>query len=481
MLKHEAKLIDPDAPLIVSALTDATVAANKRCRARLLADDPAKWRKFARAVAAKPEGWEMFCGGRGGVPATQVLAAWWTDAIGRKHVVVRGRRVEHDEAKRLLLKEELAARTPLWHAYPEYVCRRTVGGTEQIVCACGCGAVGTPESLGWMGETCGPCFDRKEELGAAGLRANLPGVLYGERDPLGALGALACSPDGNRVAAREGDDIVCYWDMQARTPRTVIEFSGGRVTDVAITSDNQRLLVTGMGYPDTRIGLLAVFDVTTDPPQRIDTEGTTASPGWRIVALPDSGLALFHRWSGRSVAEIVRIPSGEVVRSLDLKPDSYGRFALSPDGTRFITCGPDPVVAGVNSMRVSMRLPIGTNIVAFSHDGKRVFAQNNGRLVAYDSVTGAQVISVTTNRDRVPDYTRSLAIDPAGEFVYAGSNYNGRLFAVRADTLKLHATFDWHLGPINGLAISADGSRLFSAGGDGCVKVWPIRDLLRGT
>ncbi len=481
MLKHETKLIDPDSPQIVAALTTAAVDANKRCRARLLGDDPAKWRKFARAVAAKPEGWEMFRGGRGGVPATQVLASWWTDAIGRKHVVVRGRRVEHDEAKRLLLKEELAARPPLWHSYPEYVCRRTVAGVEQLVCACGCGAVGTHDSLGWMGETCGPCFDRKEELGAAGLRSNLPGVLYGDREPLGGLGALACSPDGDRVAAREGDELVCYWDMRARTPRTVIEFSGGRVTDVALTSDNQRLLVTGMGYPDTRIGLLAVFDVTTDPPQRIDAEGTIVAPGLRIVALPDPELALFHRWAGRSVAEIVRIPSGEVVRSLDLDPDSYGRFALSPDGKRFVTCGTVPVVIEVDSLRPVARLPIGTNVVAFSHDGKRVFAQNNGRLAAYDSVTGTQIISVKTDRDRVPDYTRTLAVDPAGEFVFAGSNYNGRLFVARADTLKLHATFDWHLGPINALAISADGSRLFSAGGDGCVKVWPIRALLRGT
>src|SRR5436309_2924245 len=101
MLKHEAKLINPTADEIVAALTEAVAAANKRCRARLLGDDPAKWRKFARDAAKAPEGYAMFRGGRGGVPATQVLAAWWTDAIGRKHVVLRGRRVEHDEAKRL--------------------------------------------------------------------------------------------------------------------------------------------------------------------------------------------------------------------------------------------------------------------------------------------------------------------------------------------------------------------------------------------
>ena len=93
MLKHETRQIDPDADAIVATLTAAVADTNKRCRARLLKDDPAKWRKFARAAAAKSEGWEMFRGGKGGVPATQILASWWTDAAGRKHVVVRGRRV----------------------------------------------------------------------------------------------------------------------------------------------------------------------------------------------------------------------------------------------------------------------------------------------------------------------------------------------------------------------------------------------------
>ena len=126
----------------------------------------------------------------------------------RKHVVLRWeRRVEQRRGQRLLQKDELdKPHAPLWHAYPEYVCRRrTVGkGAADRLCACGCGAVGTPESLGWMGETCGPCFDRKEEVGTGALSANLPGALYSHREP---LGAAACSPDGTRVAAVEGDNF----------------------------------------------------------------------------------------------------------------------------------------------------------------------------------------------------------------------------------------------------------------------------------
>ncbi len=297
MLKHEVKLIDPDAEQIVAALAETVAGANKRCRSRLLADDPAKWRKFARGAAAKPEGYTMFRGGRGGVPATQVLAAWWTDAVGRKHVVLRGRRVEHDDAKRLLQSADLDTRPPLWHAYPEYVCRRTSGAESRIVCGCGCGAVGTPESLGWMGETCGPCFDRKQEIGPTGLSANRPGVLYGDRDP---LGAVACSPTGDRVAAKEGDNRITYWDIATRT-RTVMKFSDVSPFDVAFSSDGRYLLVVGAR-------LFAAFDLNVDPPARVEPTLEHDPPALRVVPLPDSRSALLLTWHGEQWrAEAVRV------------------------------------------------------------------------------------------------------------------------------------------------------------------------------
>jgi hypothetical protein len=484
VLKHEVKLIDPDAERIVAALSETTAGANKRCRARLLNDDPAKWRKVARAVAAKSEGYEMFRGGKGGVPATQVLAAWWTDAAGRKHVVCRGRRIEDDEARRLLHKEELDRREPLWHAYPEYVCRRTVGNEARIVCACGCGAVGTPESLGWMGETCGPCADRKEEVGPVGLRGNLPGVLYGDRGP---LGAVACSPDGNRVVAVEGHNSVTSWYVPIRTG-TPWKFSGAEVRDVALTSDGRHMVAVGMNVLAPG-GLFAAFDLTTDPP----TGGPVLvdAPVWRIVALPDPGLAFLHRWgenNSGSRGEVIRIPSGKVVRGFDLPTESVGRLAVSRDGTRCVTPGSPAQVYDLTAMRRVREVRGMHSSVAFSHDGARVFTAHIGTVSAHDSGTGgrkplAEGWLVGSKRGgshlTATDFITTLAVDPSGAAVFAGTG-QGRVFVFDPNTLARRAVFEWHLGTVAGLALSADGSRLFSAGGDGCVKVWPIRDLLRG-
>ncbi len=72
-----------------------------------------------------------------------------------------------------------------------------------------------------------------------------------------------------------------------------------------------------------------------------------------------------------------------------------------------------------------------------------------------------------------------MVADPAGQFIYA-STREGKLMVITADTLTPRAMLEWHLSAIADLAISADGSRVFTSGGDGCVKVWPIRDLLHG-
>lgn len=481
MLKHETKLIDPDAEQIVAALSRATADANKRCRARLLPDDESKWQKCARDATARPEGYAMFRGGKGGVPATQVLAAWWTDAIGRKHVVVRGRRVEHDQAKRLILKDELEKRPALWHAYPEYVCRRTVGDEALLVCACGCGAVGTPAALGWMGETCGPCFDRKEESGAGALHANLPGVLYGDRAP---LGAVACSPDGTRVAAVEGDNCVSYWDVATRT-RTTMKFSGVRVVDVAITADGAHLIAVGINVM-TPGGLFAAFDLGADPPKRVDP-GNEAPPGWRVAALPDPGLAVVHRPDPAgdepsALGAIVRVPSGEVVSAHALPPGYCGRFAVSPDGTRLASVlGNGTAAFDLGTGARLYRITGNFAHVAFSHNGARLIAASRDAVWADDANTGRPPdrIDLGAKRHGTPiNWISALAVDPAGKWVFVGGSA-GTVAVADAQTLDRAALFEWHLGIVTGLAVSADGSRLFSSGTDGCVKVWPVSALLK--
>lgn len=481
MVKHEERLIDPDADAIVSAMTAAAAGANKRCRLRTLADAPPKWHKLARDVAAKPEGHQMFRGGRGGVPASQVLVAWWTDPIGRKHVVFRGRRVENYEARRLLHAEELEARLPLWHAYPEYVYRVRVGKVARVVCACGCGAAGAPEVLGWMGATCGPCSDRAQEAGADALRDNAPGVLYGEREP---LGAVACSPDGAFVAAAEGEHGVTLWNTKTRERHT-FEFPGHQPWDVAITHDNRYLLVCGRGYTGTaNDGLWAVIDLSANPPERVKTMRETSRAGIRVIARPD-GTAVVHHLNPPNVvtyANVVEVPSGEPQRFAALPAGVLGRAAISPDGKRLATAGERTIVIELDTGKTVANAALtSSQIVAFGSDGNAVYGDfRESGLAAINSITG-RAKGATPIADRPLFATtgplKALAVDPGGAFVYAGTS-EGWVVAFDAKSLAVRAAFEWHMGAVAGLAITADGKKLFSSGRDGCVKVWPIRDLM---
>lgn len=481
MVKHEERLIAPDADAIVSAMTAAAAGANKRCRARTLTDAPPKWRKLARDISAKPAGHQMFRGGRGGVPASQVLVAWWTDPVGRKHVVFRGRRVENYEARRLLHAEELETRLPLWHAYPEYVYRVRVGKAERVVCACGCGAAGAPELLGWMGATCGPCSDRAEEAGADALRQNTPGVLYGERHP---LGAVACSPCGTFVAAVEGEHGVTLWNATTRERHT-FEFPGTQAWDVAITHDNRYLLVCGRGYLGTLTdGLWAAIDLSANPPERVKPAREVDPPAIRVLARAD-GRAVLHRLNPpdtNTFADVVEVPSGAREKSVTLPAGALGGAALSPCGTKLATAGHRTVVIDLDTRKtVASAALTSSNVVAFASDGNAVYGDfRESGLAAIDATTGRAKGS-TPIADRPLFATtgplKALAVDPGGAFVYAGTS-EGWLVAFDAKTFAVRAAFEWHMGAVAGLAITADGTKLFSSGRDGCVKVWPIRDLM---
>ena len=468
MLKFHAALIDPSPGEITEALTEAAAGANKRCRARKLDDKPAEWRKFARETAAAREGWRMWRGGRGGVPASQVVGAWWADHNGRKHVVVRGRRVEDPTARRLLHAEDLGERCPLWHAYPEYVYRRVIGKTAEWVCACGCGAVGTPEALGWMGRTCGPCFDREQEFGRDALRENRPGVLYGEREP---LWGLAVSPDGKWVAAREGMTTLDVWDAATAARREKRFEVNEMVADLAFTGAGTLLVA--------HLFRLLRCDPADDP---LTPSGFTEFGGFRVVPLRDPDLILLNHFDPPgSRLDVVRVSSGSSVRSFALPPDVAGQMTLtvSPDERFLALRGTDRIlVLDLATFRVAADVGYPATTMTFSRDSARLFVTFATDVVAFDTTTWRRGKALGGTRDvNAPYMLTSLATSPDGAHLYAGDT-GGRLSVFDTETLATRVVFDWHLGDITGLVASADGELLYTSGSDGAVKVWPIRQLL---
>ena len=134
-------LIDPSADDLVRALDEALQSANKRCRMGLLQVDEGAFRQLARPFASKPEGSAAWVPGAPSAAqlapeqrATLVGAAWWTDALGRKHLRVVGRRLEPFNALRSNLFGPRAGGWPaLGLVYPDRVVVRTRPGMNEIV------------------------------------------------------------------------------------------------------------------------------------------------------------------------------------------------------------------------------------------------------------------------------------------------------------------------------------------------------------
>jgi WD40 repeat protein len=304
--------------------------------------------------------------------------------------------------------------------------------------------------------------------------------LYGDRDP---LTAVACSPDGHLVAAAEGKEIAHLWDLRTRE-RTTFELHASLGIDLAFSADGRYLLAAGfglMGHP------IAVIDTAKKKPPKIGLEAYALAD--RVAPHPNPDLAVIRRAAAPpNRVDVVRLPSGETLRSVEFPIGLNAQFgymngplAVSRDGRRAAAGGPRVVVCDLSNLATGVSISRESRSIAFAPAGNRLYVgTHHGTVSLHDADTGRELASGVLGKTALErDYGPALAVDPNGTAVYA-AGFRGSLRVLRPETLDTRATFDWHLGQVNGLAVSADGSRLFSAGADGCVKVWPVRELLRG-
>ncbi len=486
MLKFEAIRINPSPGEITEVLSDATVAANKRCRTRLLADDPAKWRKFARQVMTGPEGFELWRGGRGGAPGTQLVGSWWTDHIGCKHVVVRGRRIEHESAKLLLYKDELARRPPLWHCYPQYLYERWLPVVNDLpardgIAVCGCGATGTPEALGWMGETCGPCHDRREDGGS--LAENRPGWMHGTRHP---FDSLAFSRSGNYLAGIEIDGALSVWNL-----------ASGEVVRIA-TSERpvQESEVVFAGANDEYV-MVNILNGSSGGVRIYRWQMPEAEP----VLVHHEEIGEFHIWPSSSPDHalvqsssvvLVTMPHGRYTPThhqprqyFRMPPASEPSPAILPlvctNGIRLVDTRTLEVLESIpyRSERQLMYHRVG---VAVHRQKNLVYVARTTVLDVYDRTEKNYLKSIAVNRIPIagylnmPAWANRIALTVDGRYLLLA--IEERLLVLDAHTQLPLAAFAWHLGPIRCLAISPDGTTLATAGNDGSAKLWPIDQLI---
>jgi WD40 repeat protein/serine/threonine protein kinase len=244
--------------------------------------------------------------------------------------------------------------------------------------------------------------------------------------------AVAFAPDGVRVAAACGDNTVKVWDTA--TQKVVQTLSGHQayVFSVAYSMDGRHIASAGHD------GTVRLWDVA-------------------------SGRELFSR------------PG-----HLGDYAGTAGALAFSPDGRHLAAGGEDgfATIWDVSDGRAVLRLPEKHEktavCVAFSPDGSLIATGSWGGVVRVFDARNGEL------RGKIKGHGHRLAgvvFSPDGKRV-ASASFDRTLKVWEAPALRLINTLGvtpgtGHTGVITGLAVSGDGGRLFSSGGeDKTVKVW---------
>jgi hypothetical protein len=420
MAIFDDRLIDPDEKELVRALGKAMRSANteNRDQSNRMTRDAEFWGRFARDVLrGGPEGRRRSCKGGRAVP--EVVAGWWTDPAGRKHLRILGR--TRGRFARLRRETELRELPPWWHVYPEAVLgvRGTKEG-ERYLAVCRCGAVGAPGSLGWMGDTCGPCFDRRADGGT----------------PTGGFGQFAgWSPGLSRFAfTADGRHLI----GQGRTGafRKVNRDDG-----TAVTSKRKSFnLIAGTGLNDRGVVLVhPEGSVYRWPADRDDLEHVLPSRQmWGRVAVPPDGsrVALVSYQRAYLADLTVARPKYTVVPTSEL----FTAFQFAPDGSRLLAatapgdiCAVDPTTMAHTVVRRDAfdGVPVGhgpPSELAVARDGASVlvrretFSPRGRTAVRHVPLAGGKAVDL-----RLPEWHRptALAYSPDGSHAVTGEAEGG--------------------------------------------------------
>lgn len=241
---------------------------------------------------------------------TGVVLGWWTDALGRKHVRVRVGRVPQKDA------------TPAEVVHPGQPVFRSDGGwAADELFACGCGAVGTAESIAWTGDLCGPCYDRVQDGGPRPPHTLCEAWAYDG-------GPLAFTANGAAVVGGAGGKLV-YWDTTTGDLHTAPHADRGPLGGVAANAAGTVVLggfrSGGLVRWDRRDNSITTQTLDHDPGSlRADPTGRYAVLGEGVYRLDwnDPRRPLTELWAGTDWLAECFSPDGQTVFALTARPNA---------------------------------------------------------------------------------------------------------------------------------------------------------------
>jgi hypothetical protein len=424
--------------------------------------------RLFRQVVRRPEGSKRWRGKRvSNWPVAQLVAAWWTDAIGRRHVRIRG-----------FAHLQILEAPPLAEVHPERVVVRQRGKETDVLGVCPCGLCGSLAGLAWMGNGCGPCHDRKIE----GSAVEPIDVLHAPNDdPQAPAIGLDFLPDGRTLLANDRR-FVRRWNLGDGTVETLWEAHDSRFENLVVHPDGERVYSAEWGNSRSRVACRFLTDGSV-------RELPIPDHHQHVIALSPDGAALVVGSSEEWFR--VDLQSGRIARLERPGFNSGERIEFTADGTRLF------ILTGVGGIHVCPASGGKSTLVTQSPDNRyhhrkwkvsanrRLFAIRRGEdprvIDLWSEEAGWRAVSQEGGSGTYPHICYALSCD--GNVMAVGDEEGHLHFwdAANGDGLAtLHGLGTPHDSGarIAAMSFSPDGQTLAVASHDGTLRLWPWRQLL---
>jgi WD40 repeat protein/tRNA A-37 threonylcarbamoyl transferase component Bud32 len=280
--------------------------------------------------------------------------------------------------------------------------------------------------------------------------------------------ALAFAPDSQTLAAGGADGTIQLWDVDKGMLRTTLAKQTGAIGALAFSPDGKRLAVASGNRGNA--GEVKVWDPATGEVIAA-CQGPTAHVS--CVAYDPDGRHL----AGGSLDGVVRVwdaDKGDVRAVLRGHSEAVLGVAFAAEGTRVASASKDRTVRLWDPITGTGETYQGhadaLNGVAFSPDGTTLaVAGPGGALHLWEFRRGADPAPLAAHHQRVA----SVALSPDGKtLATASADRTVKIWDMAKR--KARATLQAHGVQVTAVAISPDGKTLASAGLDRAVKLWEL-------
>ncbi|ODQ82471.1 hypothetical protein BABINDRAFT_159054 [Babjeviella inositovora NRRL Y-12698] len=270
--------------------------------------------------------------------------------------------------------------------------------------------------------------------------------------------------DESEDESEEEDESRMSWRIVAKN----FFFSEAKVKTATFHAKTNMLIV-GFTNGEFRLYELPTFTLIQQlsmGQNEVNTISINATGEWIAFGSSKVGQLLVYEWQSESY---ILKQQGHF--------DSMNALAYSPDGSRIVTASDDgkikiwDVVSGFCLNTFSEHTSAVTAVL-FAKKGLVMFSASlDGTIRAYDLVRYRNFRTFTAT-ERVK--FNSLAVDPSGEVVCAGSEDTFEIYVWSVQTAQLLDTLSGHEAPISCLAFGSENSVLASASWDKTIRVWSI-------